>query len=71
MNSLKKDTEKRIISILKEISEATTSEIVELAMKEDKDCKDRIPGALVALRENNLIKRRLSKEKRAVIWSMV
>jgi hypothetical protein len=66
----KESTEELIISILSEIGESSTSEIIKRITKENNDCIDRVPGALVALKEKKRVTRRLSKEKKAVLWSL-
>ena len=71
MNSDMGSTQDLILAFLSENGESSTSEIVKNVTKIDEECADRIPGALVALREKNQIKRRLSKEKKAVVWSLV
>ncbi|MFX0113805.1 MAG: hypothetical protein ACFFB3_04600 [Candidatus Hodarchaeota archaeon] len=71
MDSNEKSTEDRIIAFLSEFGERSTSEIIKNITRENKDCIDRIPGALVALREKNQVKRRLSKERKAVVWSLI
>lgn len=70
MNSSKKPIEDLIISILSEQGEISTGEIIRKVSREENDCIDRIPSVLVALKENNRIKRRLSKEKKAILWSL-
>ncbi len=70
MNKSKESTEELILSILSENGESSTSVIIKRITKENNDCIDRVPGALVALKEKDRVKRRLSKEKKAVLWSL-
>ncbi|MHA2496098.1 MAG: hypothetical protein ACXAEI_11460 [Candidatus Hodarchaeales archaeon] len=71
MDSSKKPIEDLIITILSEQGEISTGEIIRKVNREEKDCIDRIPSVLVALKENNRIKRRVSKEKKAIVWSLI
>lgn len=71
MNSSKKPIEDLIISILCEQGEISTGELIKKVNREEKDCIDRIPSVLVAMKENNRIKRRLSKEKKGIVWSLI
>lgn len=70
MDSSKKPIEDLIIAILSEQGEISTGEIIRKVNREEKDCIDRIPSVLVALKENNRIKRRVSKKKKAIVWSL-
>lgn len=65
------DPRQTITMILEELGEATTAEIIEKASQRSQDCKDRIPGTLVDLEENNKIKKRISREKKALVWTLV
>jgi hypothetical protein len=71
MDSSEKSTQDLIIAFLSEHGESSTSEIIKNITKDNNDCADRIPGALVGLREKKQVKRRLSKEKKAVVWSLI
>jgi hypothetical protein len=65
------DPRETITMILKEMGQATTAEIVEQSSRVSAECKDRIPEALAALEEENKITKRLSKEKKGYVWTLV
>ena len=60
-----------ISMILEELGEATTTEIIEESAKVSAECKDRIPEALKALESDNKVTKRLSKEKKGYVWTLV
>jgi hypothetical protein len=64
------DTKERVNLILKNLGEATTAEIIEEASKTAHDCKDRIPGVLVALEDEGKVVKKISKEKKAIVWRL-
>lgn len=64
------DTKARVIKILERLGEATTKEIIEEASKESKECKDRVPGNLVLLEREEVVTKRLSKEKKGYVWTL-
>ncbi|MFW9914582.1 MAG: DUF4386 domain-containing protein [Candidatus Thorarchaeota archaeon] len=62
---------KRTITLLlAEVGEATTAELIEEASRVSRECKDRIPRTLIALEEENQITKRISKEKKAIVWTL-
>lgn len=65
------DPKETITMILEELGEATTEEIIKEASQVSRDCKDRIPNTLVTLEEENKIIKRISKEKKALVWRLV
>ena len=65
------DTKERLIRILKGMGEATTAEIIAEASKESNECKDRVPRNLIALEKEEVVTKRLSKEKKGYVWSLV
>ncbi|UCE09679.1 MAG: DUF4386 domain-containing protein [Candidatus Thorarchaeota archaeon] len=65
------DTKERVVRILERLGEATTSEIIHEASKESDECKDRVPKNLIALENERVIAKRLSKEKKGYVWSLV
>jgi hypothetical protein len=65
------DTKERVIRILERLGEATTSEIIEEASKESNECKDRVPRNLSLLEKEEAVTKRLSKEKRGYVWTLV
>ncbi len=69
MNKLP-DPKITISTILEDLGEATTAEIIDKASVISHDCKDRIPNALVVLEKENRVVKRLSKEKKAIVWRL-
>ncbi len=65
------DTKQTIINILRNLGEVTTEQLVEEAGKVSKECKDRIPGTLITLEEENMISKTISKEKKALVWALI
>ncbi|MFW9994203.1 MAG: DUF4386 domain-containing protein [Candidatus Odinarchaeota archaeon] len=65
------DPKETITTILKIYGEATTEEIAEKASQVSPVCKDRVPGTLVSLEEDKRITKRISREKKALVWSLV
>ncbi|MHA1984776.1 MAG: DUF4386 family protein [Candidatus Hodarchaeales archaeon] len=64
------DPKKTIIFILEDLGEASTEEIIEKASKISRDCKDRIPRTLKTLEKDKKITKAISKEKRAIVWTL-
>lgn len=71
MSSQRSDPKKAVIMILEDLGEATTAEIVDEAAAVSNDCKDRIPHTLVLMEKDRIIKKSISKTKRAIVWSLV
>ena len=46
----------------------STSEIIELAIKKSKDCKDQVPQALLLLNREGKVNKKLDREKKGFIW---
>lgn len=65
------DPKRTLTIILEELGEATTAEIIDKAAQKSQNCKDRIPGALVDLEKEKRITKRISKEKKAIVWTLV
>lgn len=65
------DTKERVIRILERLGEATTLEIIEEASKESNECKDRVPRNLILLEEEEVVAKRLSREKKGYVWTLV
>ncbi len=64
-------TKTLVIELLKDIKEATTAELIKEAESLGIDeCSDRIPAALAELGSQELITKTLSREKKAIIWSL-
>jgi len=60
-----------ITTILNNMGEATTKEITEEAAKISVECPDRVPETLRVLEMENRVTKKLSKEKRGYVWSLV
>jgi hypothetical protein len=65
------DTKDRVIRILENLGEATTTEIITEAAKESDECKDRVPSNLIALETDEVVTKRFSKEKKGYVWTLV
>lgn len=65
------DPRETATTILEELGEETTAEIMDASTKVSRDCKDRIPGALSELEKDKRVTKRLSKEKKGYVWSLV
>lgn len=66
-----RDPKETITMILKDLGEATTAEIIDESSRVSAECKDRIPEALSALEKENIVAKRLSKEKKGYVWTLV
>ena len=69
-----KDTAKAkrlILLLLEDMLEATTEELItEAETLGVAECRDRVPSSIADLYSEGLLKRELSKEKKAIIWSL-
>ena len=65
------DPKETITMILKDLSEATTAEIMDESSRVSAECKDRIPEALSTLELDQKVTKRFSKEKKGYVWSLV
>ncbi len=64
-------TQTLIIEFLKDMKEATTVELIKEAETLGiAECADRIPSALVELNSQGLVKKQISREKKAIIWTI-
>ncbi|MFX0087044.1 MAG: hypothetical protein ACFFAU_15405 [Candidatus Hodarchaeota archaeon] len=65
-------TARRLIMFtLQDLGEATTEELIaEAEILGIAECRDRIPSAIADLNEEGLLNRKLSKEKKAIVWSL-
>ncbi|MFX0174063.1 MAG: hypothetical protein ACFE9L_19430 [Candidatus Hodarchaeota archaeon] len=60
-----------ITLLLEDMKEATTAELMEEIEKLGlPECRDRVPGALAELSSQGLIKKSISREKKALIWRL-
>ena len=67
------DPKSTITMILEKLGESTTVEIIDEVSRvaRSPECKDRIPGTLVALEKDKKVVKRISKEKHAIVWKLV
>jgi hypothetical protein len=69
-----KDTAKAkrlILLLLEDMLEATTEELItEAETLGVAECRDRVPSSIADLYSEGLLTRVLSKEKKAIIWSL-
>ena len=64
-------TKTLILLLLKDIGEATTEELIQEAeMLGIDECRDKVPSAIADLNGEGLLIKRLSKEKKAIIWKL-
>ncbi len=74
MNMAFKDTAKAkrlILLLLEDMLEATTEELItEAETLGVAECRDRVPSSIADLYSEGLLKRELSKEKKAIVWSL-
>ena len=60
-----------ILLFLKDMGEATTEELIsEAEILGIAECRDRVPSAIADLNSEGLLNKRLSKEKKAIVWSL-
>ncbi|MHA2366330.1 MAG: hypothetical protein ACXAC7_20405 [Candidatus Hodarchaeales archaeon] len=64
------DPKQTVLLILEDLGEASTAEIIEEAALLSNECKDRVPRSLLALYRDGKVNRRISKEKKAILWSL-
>lgn len=60
-----------IIALLDDLKEATTAELIDEAETLGiAECRDRVPAALAELNSQGLIQKIISRERKALIWSL-
>ncbi|MHA1909876.1 MAG: DUF4386 family protein [Candidatus Thorarchaeota archaeon] len=64
------DSMSRVVKILMDLGEATTTEIITEATKESDQCRDRVPRTLTALESEGRVTKAFSKEKKGFVWSL-
>ncbi len=63
--------QKLIVLLLEDMKEATTVELIEEAESLGiAECRDRVPAALAELSSQGLLVKTISKEKKALVWSL-
>ena len=65
------DSKRKILQLLKDIGEASTAEVIDKASNLGERCKDLVPVILVVLEKEKKVSRKISKEKKAIIWSVL
>ena len=68
------ESKRKILELVKDLGEASTAEIIAEASKTSKltgQCKDLVPVILVVLEKEKKVSRKISKEKKAIIWSIL
>jgi hypothetical protein len=64
-------TKRLILLLLKDIGEATTEELItEAESLGIAECRDRVPSAIADLNSEGFLTKILSKQKRAIVWSL-
>ena len=57
-----------VLLVLEEIGEGSSAEVMVEASKISAKCKDRVPSILLALEKEQKVVKRISKEKKAIVW---
>ena len=69
-----KDTAKGkrlIILLLQDMEKATTEELIsEAEILGIAECRDRVPSSLTDIFSDGVVKREISKEKKAIVWRL-
>lgn len=64
-------TKTLIVMLLEDMKEATTTELIEEADTLGiSECRDRVPAALAELVSEGKIQKRISREKKALLWTL-
>ena len=71
MSSNSDESKEKILNILRELGESSTAEVIHSASKLEGRCKDLVPVILVVLEKEKKVSRRISKEKKAIVWSII
>ena len=71
MTKKRSDPLKTVILLLEDMGPTTTKELQEEASIVSKECSDRLPGSLLSLEKKGTIKKELSREKKALVWSLI
>ncbi|MFX1538051.1 MAG: hypothetical protein ACFFDI_27980 [Promethearchaeota archaeon] len=68
--SREQDLPDTVIWVLKQLKEATTTEIADKAEEISHDCRELVSRALISLLRDGRVNRTVSKEKNAYVWSL-
>lgn len=71
LSSNSDESKEKILNILRELGESSTAEVIKGASKLKGRCKDLVPVILVVLEKEKKVSRRISKEKKAIVWSII
>ncbi len=64
-------TKRLILLLLEDMLKATTEELItEVETLGIAECRDRVPSSIADLYSEGLLTRELSKEKKAIVWSL-
>ncbi|MHA1973895.1 MAG: hypothetical protein ACTSW1_12935 [Candidatus Hodarchaeales archaeon] len=64
-------TKRLILMLLEDMEEATTAELIaEAETLGIAECRDRVPSSIAELFDEKKITRRISKEKKAIVWRL-
>ena len=64
-------TKRLILLLLEDMGDATTEELIaEAETLGIAECRDRVPSAIADLNSEGLLRKELSREKRAIIWKL-
>jgi hypothetical protein len=64
-------TKTLIVELLKDMKEATTLELIKEAETLGiAECADRVPAALAELNSQGLIQKAISRERKAILWTL-
>ena len=70
LNGLSDDM-KAVYLLLEDLGEASTEEVIQEAISVSSKCKDRVPSILIALEKEKKVLKRISKEKKAIVWKIL
>ncbi|MHA2334347.1 MAG: hypothetical protein ACXAEU_20135 [Candidatus Hodarchaeales archaeon] len=71
MTMKRSNPDKTVLLLLEDLGPSTTQELITEANTFSSECADRLPGTLVKLEKEGKIKKKLSREKKAIVWSLV
>ena len=64
-------TKQLVLLLLNDMDEATTEELItEAEALGIAECRDRVPGAIADLNSEGMLTKKLSKEKKAIVWGL-
>ncbi len=63
-------SKKLILEYLNEKNAETTEGLIKFVSQEAEECRDKVPQALISLSKEGKVVKKLSKEKKAFVWSL-